>query len=251
MKHAKIAVINLSGNVGKTTLATNWLKANRPDAKLVSVEHYNASVATQITSAQAQEFSASQFRDIFNELLMSDEVIIDVGASNVIAFMEELSRYKSAVRELDMIVVPTVPAEKQQKDTVKTVEWLSKLGFSNDKIRVVFNMYDGGESQLPPSYVYQLIHDYAASTGKGKATFEPAIVIPFNEVFDLVTNKNIRELAEDRTDWKAKRTEAKQAGDVAALEAAVIAEGDRDLAITAQEALASASDILFGKAAKK
>lgn len=251
MKHAKIAVINLSGNVGKTTLATNWLKAGRPDAKLISVEHYNATVATQIESAQAQEFSASQFRDIFNELLMRDEIIIDVGASNVIAFMEELARYKSAIRELDLIIVPTVPAEKQQKDTVKTIEWLSRLGFGSEKIRLVLNMYDGGESQLPPNYVYQLIYDYSSTSGKGKATFEPAIIIPFNEVFDLVTDKNIRELAEDKTDWKAKRSEAKAAGNVEALETAVMAEGDRDLAITAQEALANASDILFGKASRK
>ncbi|HDR9474430.1 P-loop NTPase family protein [Burkholderia multivorans] len=247
----KIAVINLSGNVGKTTLATNWLKASRPEATFISVELHNASVATEIESTKAEEFSASEFRDIFRSIMMKDDVIVDVGASNVVQFMTELTRYKSAIGELDLIIVPTVPADKQQKDTIATIEWLSKLGFPANKIRIVFNMYNGGEANLPVEYVYSQIAGYAATEGKNKATYEPHIVIKQSEVFDLVRRKNIRELAEDQTDWRAKRAEAKAAGDMEALEAAIDAQADHDLAVDAQANLARATDLLFGKAKTK
>lgn len=249
-KFAKIAVINLSGNVGKTTLATNWLKAYRPEAQYISIELHNASVANEIESVKAEEFASSEFRDIFRRLMSLDDVIIDVGASNVVEFMNQLSRYKSSVGELDLIIVPTVPAEKQQTDTISTIEWLSKLGFPAEKIRVVFNMYNGGEANLPVGNVYSQVVRYLKDDGKNKATFEPQIVISESEIFDLVREKNIRELAEDKTDWKAKRVEAKAAGDMDAFEAAIEAQADHDLAVTAQESLSIASDLLFGKGKK-
>lgn len=250
MKSMKIAIINTSGNVGKTTLGTNWIKPARPQAKYLSVELHNASVASTVESTEAQEFSSSEFRDIFRELMMHDDVIIDVGASNVVGFMGELTRYKSAVGELDLIIVPTVPAEKQQKDTIATIEWLAKLGIKADKIRVVFNMYDGGEANLPIEHVYAQIMGYAMTEGKNKATYEPHIVIKKSEVFDLVRKKNIRELAEDTTDWRAKRNEAKAAGDMALLEEVIEAQADHDLAVDAQANLAAATELLFGKAKK-
>lgn len=250
MKYEKIAVINLSGNVGKTTLATNWLKPMLPEAKFISVEVFNSSVANQVESTHAEEFSASEFREIFRALALNDKVIIDVGASNVVKFMSELTRYKSAVGELDLIIVPTVPADKQQKDTIATIEWLAKLGFTQDKIRVVYNMYDGGE-RLPVEQVYAQVNGYANFEGKTKATYEPHIVIQQSEIFDLVRKKNIRELAENKTDWRAKRAEAKAAGDINALEEAVDAQADHDLAVNAQANLAIAADLLFGGKAKK
>lgn len=246
----KIAVINMSGNVGKTTLAANWLHASRPEAKYISVELYNASVASEIESTNAEEFSSSEFREIFRQLLLNDDVIVDVGASNVVGFMDELTRYKSAIGELDLVVVPTVPADKQQKDTIKTIEWLSRLGIPAEKIRVVFNMYDGGSANLPVEHVYAQVAGYGMTEGKKKATYEPHIIIRESEIFDLVKRKNIRELAEDNTDWKAKRSEAKAAGDVDALEQAIEAQADHDLAVAAQANLARATELLFGKAKK-
>lgn len=250
-KDLKIAVINLSGNVGKTTLSVNWLAASRPKAKFISVEMHNASVANEVESVQAEEFSASEFREIFKQLMLHDDVIIDVGASNVVGFMSELTRYKSAIGELDLIIVPTVPADKQQKDTIATIEWLSKLGIPASKIRVVYNMYDGGESGLlAVEQVYAQISGYAMTDGKSKATYEPHIVIKQNEVFDLVRRKNIRELAEDQTDWKAKRAEAKAAGDIDMVEQAIEHQADHDLAVHAYANLGHATELLFGKAKK-
>jgi MinD-like ATPase involved in chromosome partitioning or flagellar assembly len=252
MKYPKIAVLNLSGNVGKTTLGINLLAAHRPEAKYVSVETVNTSASNDIASLQVEEFSASEFKGVFREIMTNDSVIVDVGSSNVLTFMQELARFKSAVGEIDLIVIPTVPADKQQKDTVATIEWLNKLGFSSDKIRVVFNMYESADSRDAES-VYSHVLGYAMTDGKCKATFEPHIIIATNEVFEVMklARKNIRELANDPTDWKAKRAEAKAAGDLNALESAMEGQMTHDLATTAQANLAQAADLLFGSRGKK
>ena len=145
-KPMKICVLNLSGNVGKTTLTAHLLGAFRPQAKILSVESINNGESTNIDSLNVEELDASRFRDIYRELMMADDLIVDVGASNVATFMDELFKYRSAIGEFDLIVVPTVPADKQQKDTITTIESLHELGFAGAKVRVVFNQHQGGET---------------------------------------------------------------------------------------------------------
>ena len=54
----------------------------------------------------------------------------------------------------------------------------------------------------------------------------------------------VRELAEDKTDWRAKRTEARAAGDLSGMEEAVDGQMNKDLAQTAQENLAEVWKII-------
>ncbi len=93
----KICVLNLSGNVGKSTLAVHLLAAFTPGAKIVSVETINASNATSVESVEVEEMAASRFKEIFREVMLNDDVIVDVGASNVASFMSEMTRFKSSV----------------------------------------------------------------------------------------------------------------------------------------------------------
>jgi hypothetical protein len=51
----------------------------------VSVESINASAANEVEGLDVEEFSASRFKEIFREIMAGDEVIVDVGASNVAA----------------------------------------------------------------------------------------------------------------------------------------------------------------------
>ena len=180
----KICVLNLSGNVGKSTLAVHLLGAFAPGAKIVSVESINASSADDVETLNVEELSASRFREIFREIMINDDVIVDVGASNVGPFMDEMGRFKSAVGEFDLLLVPTVPSDKQQRDTATTIDWLFKLGVDPAKVRVIFNQYPS--HGLEPIYVaYALVDGYAATDGKDKAVFEPHAVIAANEVFEL------------------------------------------------------------------
>lgn len=243
-KPMKICVINLSGNVGKTALAVHLLHAFRPDAKYISVESINTSEASNVDSLVVEELKGSQFKDIYRELMMNDDVIVDVGASNVMVFMDELTKFKSAIGELDLIVIPTVPADKQQKDTIATIQWLNQLGIQAAKIRVVFNQH-AGDATLNQTYAHVL--GYAATDGQKKACWLPHVIVSSNEVFELVkdSRRTIRELANDPTDWKALRQEAKAAKNSEALEAAMDSQIAHDLSTAAYANLEQAYEDLF------
>ncbi|RZL91435.1 MAG: hypothetical protein EOP82_12815 [Variovorax sp.] len=242
----KICVLNLSGNVGKSTLAVHLLAAYSAKARFLSVESINASAANDIEGLDVEELSASRFKEIFREIMVCEDVIVDVGASNVAAFMTEMKRFKSAVGEFDLVLIPTVPADKQQRDTIATIDWLHELGLDGRKVRVVFNQYSI-ETLDPIQIVYSQVLGYAAAGGKGKAVFEPHAVIDSNEVFELAkeTGQVVRELASSTTDWKGMRAEAKRAGDMEALERAMSGQMTYDLAVTADGNLSAVHALLF------
>lgn len=245
----KTCVLNLSGNVGKSTLAVHLLAAFTPAARIVSVESVNASEVDAVEALDVEAFSASRFREIFRELMVHDEVIVDVGASNVAAFMGEMARFRSAVGEFDLVLVPTVPSDKQQRDTIATVDWLHALGVEPRKVRVVFNQYPTDSLEAVAS-VYPQVVGYGLSVGRHKAVFEPHAVIARSEVFELAkhTRRTIRELADDATDWRAARGEARRAGDMEALERAMTGQMTHDLAVTAQDNLARVHALLIAPA---
>lgn len=239
-----IALINLSGNVGKSTLAVHLFAAMRPGAKIISVESVNASDADTVQGIEVEEIEASSFRDIFRELTMAQgDVILDVGASNVTRFMAEMKKFKSAVHEIDLIVVPVVPQEKQQRDTISTLEWLAERGFDPKRIRIIFNQY--ANDGVPLASAFSQICGYLEST-KNRATYKPEAVVVSNDLYDRVkgTGKTIRELSEEKTDWRAKRVDARAAGDITGMEEAVDGQMNQDLAQTAQENLAEVWKII-------
>lgn len=242
----KICALNLSGNVGKSTLAVHLLAAYSPGARILSVESINASAADAMQGVDVEEIGASRFKEIFRELMQSEDIIVDVGASNVAAFMTEMKRFKSAVGEFDMVLVPTVPAAKQQLDTIATIGWLNELGLDSQKVRVVFNQY-ASNTQDPVEIVYAQVVGYAAADGKGKAIYEPHAVVDHNEAYEFAKEAGqvVRELASSTIDWKAARGEAKRAGDMVALERAMSGQMTHDLAVTAHENLARVHAILF------
>ncbi|MEZ2299404.1 StbB family protein [Variovorax sp. RCC_210] len=245
----KTCVLNLSGNVGKSTLAVHLLAAFTPGARIVSVESINASEVDTVDALDVEAFSASRFREIFREIMLHEEVIVDVGASNVAAFMGEMARFRSAVGEFDLVLVPAVPADKQQRDTIATVDWLHALGVLPRKVRVLFNQYPTDSLEAVAS-VYPQVVGYGLSEGRDKAVFEPHAVVARSEVFELAksTRRTIRDLAGDATDWKAARGDARRAGDMEALERAMAAQMTHDLAVTAQDNLARVHALLFPSA---
>jgi hypothetical protein len=47
--------------------------------------------------------------------------------------------YDEVHEEFDLILIPVTPENKQQIDTIKTVELLINYGINPDKVRIVFN----------------------------------------------------------------------------------------------------------------
>lgn len=190
----KIAVINFSGNVGKSTVARHLLLPRIPGAELVSVETLNAD------ESQVQALRGRQFGELQEYLQTIDHAVVDIGASNVEELLELMRRYRGSHEDFDCFVVPTVPALKQQQDTIATLIDLSRQGIHASKIRLVFNMVDrnvnfGASFFLVMGYVKE----------QPVALANPACCMGTNEIYARVRNQglDLATLAHDDTDYKA------------------------------------------------
>ena len=134
----KIAVINFSGNVGKSTVARHLLLPRVPGAELIAIESLNAD------EGQGQALRGRQFGELQEYLQTVSSVVVDIGASNVEELMAQMQRYRGSHEDFDAFVVPTVPALKQQQDTIATVIELNRLGVSASRLKLVFNMVESG-----------------------------------------------------------------------------------------------------------
>lgn len=200
----KVAVINFSGNVGKTTVAGHLLKPRMGDAPIFSVESLNVDASAD--GLEVEKMRGKKFGDLQEQLMMMDSAIIDVGASNVEEFLKMMQQYAGSHEEFDCFIVPVVKEKKQQGDTVNTIRALSKIGIPKGKIRLVFNMVEVDES---------VEDEFAALFGLAQAeksfTLNPSAVIYSNEVFEKIktVGKSLGEVTNDPTDYRAKLREAK------------------------------------------
>ena len=204
----KLAVINFSGNVGKSTVACHLLSPRIPDCQVVAVESINAD------NGQSVRIRGRQFAQLQEFLLGVDNVVVDIGASNVEELLKLMRRYRDSQRDFDGFVVPTVPDRKQQQDTAATLAELVRIGVPHDRLRVVFNQVDDED---PVETTFATLLAYCAS--KGIAKPNTAAAVPFNEVYSLVrgTGQSLADLAADGTDYKALIAKAESQADKVAL----------------------------------
>ena len=189
----KLAVINFSRNVGKTTVARHLLAPRIPDCQVVAVESINADDSQPVT------IRGRQFAQLQEFLQSVDNVVVDIGASNVEELLKLMRRYRDSQQDFDGFIVPTVPARKQQQDTAATLEELARIGVPQERLRLVFNQVD---DDSPLDRTFETLLAYCATSGA--VLPRPAAFISFNEVYSLVrgTDQSLAELAADRTDYK-------------------------------------------------
>jgi hypothetical protein len=197
----KIAVINFSGNVGKTTVARHLLLPRIAGAELISIESLNAD------EGQGQALRGRQFGELQEYLQTIDNAVVDIGASNVEELLGLMQRYRGSHEDFDGFVVPTVPALKQQQDTIATLVELARLGVPASRVRLVFNMLENG-LEVQPSY--DLVLAFLAQ--KPVATVNMACRLGANEIYGRVRQSglDIPTLARDDTDYKALIAKAQQ-----------------------------------------
>jgi hypothetical protein len=235
----KTLVVNTSGNVGKTTLAKHLIAAFQKGATVVSVESVNAESAGD---GNVTEIGASRFRDIYFALKSTENIVVDVGASNIEPFMEEVARFRSTLPEFDLVVVPVIPTEKQGTDTITTISWLLSLKVPANKIRVVFNRFEAKSGQTVET-VYPLLTRWL-DQGSG-VQWKPALVVYRNDIFEMLddVDASIIELASDRTDFKAAREKVK--GNAEKLSDVIYREMAVDLAGAAKDNLEAVYRALY------
>ena len=198
----KVAVINFSGNVGKSTVARHLLAPRLNNTEVIPVESINSD-GTDETAIRGKQFGELQ-----EYLQTLDDAVIDIGASNVEDFVKLMKQYKGSHEDFDFFVVPTVPATKQQRDTISTVEALANLGVPAKKIRLLFNMVDLEES---PERIFSGLFEYQRESKS--FTLKPEAVIHVNDIYGKLkgSKTGIREILADETDYKERIKTAKDA----------------------------------------
>lgn len=194
-----IAVINFSGNVGKTTVCRHLLMPRLPGAEIINVESINAD------AAQEGAIKGSQFGQLQDYLQSRRNVVVDVGASNVETLLKLMVKFHGSHEEFDYFVVPTVPAMKQQEDTIGTLVALSKVGIPAQKIRVVFNQLDDGCEAIEVERSFGPVLGFLRQN-PSIATVDVRCAIETNEIFErakLTPAKSISDWAHDETNFKA------------------------------------------------
>ena len=133
----KVAVLNYTGTVGKTTIAAHLLSPRMNNAPIFAIETINETA--EGLGVDVEKIRGEKFRDLFKKLMMLDDAIIDVGASNVEAFLDGMVKFEDSHLEFDCFIVPVTAGSKEQKETISIIATLADFGIPADKIRVVFN----------------------------------------------------------------------------------------------------------------
>lgn len=216
----KIAVLNFSGNVGKTTIAKNLLLPRLKETHFVAIESINHGNQDDI-KIKSKDFSLLQ-----DELLINDNIIVDIGASNIEETMRLMEQYKGSHEDFDYFLLPTVTDTKQQLDTLTTAMKLIEIGVKPNKIRFILNMVNDSERIQND---FARIFDFAKNT-KIK---EPKVGIDTSEVYPKLMSKTIDDILA-MTDLREKLKAAKDESEKRHFASLI---GIQRLAMTAKENL--------------
>jgi hypothetical protein len=189
----KLAVINFSGNVGKTTLARHLLLPRIPGAEYIAIETVNAGAEGE-TTLRGEQFAMLQ------EYLHSiDSAVVDIGASTVNGLMDLMAQYGGSHEDFDCFIVPTVPDPKQQQDTIATLVDLARLGVPQERLKLVFNTLEFGVSVDEAFY---LVIDFLRE--HPLAIANPECALRRNEIYARVRGlrTDLRTLSQDTTAYK-------------------------------------------------
>jgi hypothetical protein len=192
---SRVAIINFSGNVGKSTIARHLLVPRMDNADIVSVESINSD------DHNTEAMRGKQFGLVIERIMMRKSVVVDVGSSNIEEFISQMRLYDDSHEDFNYIVIPVVPDLKQQRDTIKTIQTLSALGFPAEKLRMLFNMIDISDQ---PEQVFAGLFRYHKD--QGNFTINPDASLHKSDVYSLIgpIGKTVRELATDMTDFDEK-----------------------------------------------
>lgn len=130
----KIAVVNYCGHIGKTTVVKNLLEPNLVGTNVISVETLNDDGGGSLLRIEGSDFGLLQ-----EELIMNDNLIVDIGASNIGETMRLMEQYHGSHEDFDYFIIPNVPDQKSQIDSCATITALIDLGVEAERIRLVFN----------------------------------------------------------------------------------------------------------------
>ena len=135
----KIMILNSSGNVGKSTIARELFYPRLNEGLIIEVETVNKSTK-DFEGFNVWKFEAGQnFEEVYLKIMEYENVILDIGASNLGEFWRQMSEYAGVEMLFDYYIIPSTPTDKTMADTYKTISFLRSVGIEDEKIKVIFN----------------------------------------------------------------------------------------------------------------
>lgn len=193
----RIAVLNYSGNVGKTTLARDLLKYRMRDHQIITVESVNSD------GKETLVIRGDKGDDIYTEMLLDENIILDIGSSNLESFIHSTEKESEIIDNIDLFIIPITGEKKQQADSIKTMQDILIMGVQPEQIRIIFNQVN---DNVDPKELFEQV---ILAARKFKVAINTENLI-FRH--DLYTNGQSLEEMISTTDYKAKMQEAKAAG---------------------------------------
>jgi hypothetical protein len=200
----RITVMNYTGTVGKTTIATHLLSPRMDGAPIIAVESINETAAGM--GVAVEQMKGDKFRELFQRMVVTEDLIVDVGASNIEDFLEGMSRLDDSHVEFDFFIVPVTNGTKEQRETISMISTLATLGVPPEKIRLLFNRVETSVEEE-----FNILLNYVGKNNN--ATVNTHAAIYENELFDLLAIKklSIDKLLNDPKDYKSLLREKKDA----------------------------------------
>lgn len=201
---AKIAVLSYSGSTGKTLIAMHLLKPFMPNAQFYAIETINQSAA-DLGVENVHTLAGKDLGELIEELVLEDDAIIDIGASNVERFFEEIGKYDGATDEIEYFIIPVTPEAKSWQEGAKAASALREIGIPSHQILIMPNRIEYNPKE-------EVSDIYAMISKTNLATIDDEIYMLESEVYSYLDNNGLTldSLVSDDQDY---RLLAKQAED--------------------------------------
>lgn len=199
----KIAILNYSGNVGKTTIARDVFGYRLPNYELINVESVNDD-GKETTVIRGEEGDK-----LYTEVILNDDLILDIGSSNLESFFRTSEKESEIIESMDVFVIPVTPEKKQQQDTIKTLSDLLKMKVKPSAIHVVFNQVIDD----PMGSADEIFDVIVEGANKIKVNANLGNLIYKHDLYNY--GQTLAEMASN-IDYRTKMEEAKAAGEKAA-----------------------------------
>ncbi|ANQ23750.1 stability protein [Vibrio natriegens] len=202
MDYIKIAVLNNSGNVGKSTICNTLLIPRIENSELIRVETINED------GSSGEKLAAKDMTNIIERIDILDKAIIDIGSSNIETFIKGIKENIGAHEDIDFYLLPVTPDIKQQKDTWNTIDELLDMEVEPNRIGVILNRVD---TSLPLESQFKQLYESGILKQTATPTIQDCLVIPDSQVFTLleVIGSSFHEAVNDDTDYRKVIREAK------------------------------------------
>ncbi|MGU7843930.1 StbB family protein [Burkholderia sp. AW33-5] len=198
-----IAIVNCSGNVGKTTVTRELLAPRLSHMSVRQVESINTDDSA---GPKVEVMIAARFDELHEELMRGRDLLVDIGASNVEEYLNRLDSSEGAQEDYACFIVPVEPESKQMKDTMKTINLLADLGVEPERIRVLLNKVELLKSE-PREVTLRRHFGQLLDLHEQDASFllNHDALVPKNDVFTLAAaaGRTIHDIATDGVDYKA------------------------------------------------